>query len=145
MSGASKSVLAALAGAAAAYLFDPVSGRSRRVRLMGQATARARRSVVEAERRARYEAGRMKGAFHEAGPQRDHPRDDAQLLQKVRSEAVGPSPASTSDMEIHVENGEIVLRGRSHDEEAERDLVHRIEGVTGVRRVRNELSGLTPT
>lgn len=132
--------LAGLVGAAVAYLFDPVSGRSRRARLMDQAASRARRSVDEAERRARYEAGRMRGALHEAGPERDFPRDDAQLLQKVRSEAVGPSSATTSDLEIHVENGEVILRGRSRDLAAESDLVRRIEDVTGVRRVRNELT-----
>lgn len=140
MSSFSKSLLAALAGATIAYLFDPVSGRSRRARMMDQTAALARRSVDEAERRARYEAGRVKGAVHEAGPERDHPRDDAELLQKVRSEAVGPSSASTSDIEIHVDDGEVVLRGVSRDRGAEEDLVQRIDGVTGVRQVRNELS-----
>lgn len=140
MSSFSKSLLAALAGAAFAYLLDPVSGRSRRARIMDQTVALARRSVDEAERRARYEAGRVKGAVHEAGPERDYPRDDAELLQKVRSEAVGPSSASTSDIEIHVDDGEVVLRGVSRDRGAEDDLVQRIDGVTGVRRVRNELS-----
>lgn len=140
MSSFSKSLLAALAGAAIAYLLDPVSGRSRRARIMDQTVALARRSVDEAERRARYEAGRVKGAVHEAGPERDYPRDDAELLQKVRSEAVGPSSASTSDIEIHVDDGEVVLRGVSRDRGAEDDLVQRIDGVTGVRRVRNELS-----
>lgn len=140
MSSYMRTTMAALAGAAVAYLFDPISGRGRRARLMDQASARARRSVDEAERRARYEVGRMKGAIHEAGADRDFPRDDAELLQKVRSEAVGPSGASTSDIEIDIEDGEVVLRGVSRDLRAESDLVHRIEEVTGVRRVRNELS-----
>ncbi len=140
MSSFWKSLLAALAGAATAYLIDPVSGRSRRARIMDQTAALARRSVDEAERRARYEAGRVKGAVHEAGPERDYPLDDAELLQKVRSEAVGPSSASTSDIEIHVDNGEVVLRGVSRDQGAEDDLVQRIDGVTGVRGIRNELS-----
>lgn len=140
MSSFSKSLLAALAGAATAYLFDPVSGRSRRARIVDQTAALGRRSVDEAERRARYEAGRVKGAVHEAGPERDYPRDDAELLQKVRSEAVGPSSFSTSDVEIHVDDGVVVLRGVSRDLKAEGDLVRRIEDVTGVRRVRNELS-----
>jgi osmotically-inducible protein OsmY len=140
MSSFIRTLMAAMAGAAAAYLLDPVSGRGRRARLMDQAAARARRSVDEAERRARYEVGRMKGAVHEAGPARDFPRDDAELLQKVRSEAVGPSRVTASDIEIQVEDGEVVLRGASRDLDAESDLVHRIEEVTGVRRVRNELA-----
>lgn len=140
MSGFIKSVIAAAAGAAVAYLFDPVSGRGRRARLTDQTAAGARRAVNEAQTRARYEAGRAKGAMHEAGPDTDYPKDDAELLQKVRSEAVGPSDVSTADIEIHIEEGEVVLRGLSHDLEAEEDLVRRIEDVTGVRRVRNELS-----
>lgn len=135
-----KSALIALGGAAVAYLFDPVSGRGRRARLADQAGALGRRSVEEAERKARYEAGRLKGAVHEAGPAQDFPRDDAELLQKVRSEAVGPSPFSGSEIEIHVEDGEVILRGAGRDQDAEDDLIHRIEAVTGVRQVRNELT-----
>lgn len=140
MSRLTTTALAALAGAAAAYLFDPVSGRGRRARLVDQASARAKRLAEEAERRARYEAGRIKGTVHEAGLDRDFPRDDAELLQKVRSEAVGPSAASSHDIEIHVENGEVVLRGVSPDERVEGELVRRIGEVTGVRGVRNELT-----
>lgn len=140
MSGFMKMALAAAAGAAAAYLFDPVSGRSRRARLSDQAAAGARRTADEAQTRARYEMGRAKGALHEMGPDTDYPTDDAELLQKVRSEALGPSRFASSDIEIHVDDGEVVLRGASRDLEAEKDLVQRIEHVTGVRRVRNELS-----
>ena len=101
-----------------------------------------RDGAEEASRRARYEVGRAKGLMHEAGGDSDYPADDRTLLQKVRSEAVGPSDVSTSDIEIDVENGEVILRGASPDSIKEKDLVRRIQNVTGVRRVRNEL---TPT
>lgn len=142
MAGFMRTVLAAAAGATIAYLFDPVSGRTRRARLSDQAAARARRAAEETETRARYEMGRAKGALHDAGRDTDFPADDAELLQKVRSEAVGPSDISTADIEIHVDGGEVVIRGMSRDQAAERELVTRIQQVTGVRAVRNELTSV---
>lgn len=133
-------LLAAGIGAAVAYFMDPVSGRSRRARLADQAASRVRRSGDEVAARARYEMGRAKGVAHEVGPHTDYPADDAELLQKVRSEAVGPSPVRASDLEMHVDRGEVTLRGVSRDLEAEKDLIRRIESVTGVRHVRNELA-----
>lgn len=133
-------LLAAGIGAAVAYLMDPVSGRSRRARLADQAASRVRRSGDEVAARVRYEMGRAKGVVHEVGPHTDYAADDAELLQKVRSEAVGPSRARASDLEIHVDRGEVTLRGVSRDLEAEKDLIRRIESVTGVRHVRNELA-----
>ncbi len=84
--------------------------------------------------------GRAKGTIHEMGADADYPADDQMLLQKVRSEAVGPAGLSTSDIEIDVENGEVILRGASQDAAREMDLVRRIQDVTGVQRVRNELT-----
>lgn len=135
-----RNLVVAGAGAAAAYLLDPVSGRSRRARLSDQARARLSQTTNELQAKGRYEMGRVKGAIHEAGPDTDFPVDDAELLQKVRSEAVGPSRIRPSDIEIHVDAGEVVVRGVSRDQEAEHDLVDRIRGVTGVTRVRNELT-----
>lgn len=140
MSGMKRFLFGAAFGFVAAYLWDPDSGRSRRLRLVDEAAARVRRGVDEASARARYEVGRAQGAVHEAGPARDLPDDDAELLQKVRSEAVGPSGISTAQLEIHVNDGEVTVRGRSPGAEKERDLFSRIEGVTGVRRVHNELT-----
>lgn len=135
-----KIALAAAAGAVAAYLFDPNSGRGRRARLSDQAKARGRRTMQEVEKRTRYEAGRAQGLLHEMRAGVDYPADDAELLQKVRSEAVGPSPIGTSDIEIHVDDGEVVLRGTARDPDAVGDLVDRIRDVAGVRAVRNELT-----
>lgn len=84
-----RNLVVAGAGAAAAYLLDPVSGRSRRARLSDQARARLSQTTNELQAKGRYEMGRVKGAIHEAGPDTDFPVDDAELLQKVRSEAVG--------------------------------------------------------
>ncbi|MDX1747114.1 MAG: YtxH domain-containing protein, partial [Halobacteriales archaeon] len=88
-------------GAAVAYLFDPVSGRGRRARLADQAGARARETADQVRKRADYTAGQMRGAAHEAFNRRDdEPADDAELLQKVRSEAIGPSGVPTDGFEV---------------------------------------------
>lgn len=129
-------VVAAAVGAAIAYLFDPVRGRSRRARLRDQAAARGRDVLEEAGRKARYQAGKVKGAVHERLPSRPSPPpDDATLLQKVRSEAVGPSGIPTEGIEIHVEEGVVHLRGTFPSPGEERELAERIRRVEGVRDV----------
>lgn len=134
-------LIAAALGALVTYLLDPVSGRGRRARLRDQSAARLRDAAEETAARARYESGRIRGVMHELGDHDDDaPADDDELLQKVRSEAVGPSGADAGDIEVNVEDGEVVLRGTMTDPGATRELVTRVESVTGVRRVRNEIS-----
>lgn len=126
-------------GAAIAYLWDPVSGRSRRARLQDQATARLSNTLDTAQKQARYQAGRAKGAVYEAVSSDEPPRDDRELLQKVRSEAVGMVPGSLDHVDVRVENGVVHLLGESRDVAREHELVERVRDVTGVREVRNEL------
>lgn len=126
-------------GAVIGYLFDPDRGRHRRAQLRDQLTARTRDVAQEAERSARYQAGRAKGAVAGLIPDQP-PEDDASLLQKVRSEAIGPSAIPTDDIEIHVDDGVVVIRGRIPDPQAADELVSRIRNVTGVRDVYAEIS-----
>jgi osmotically-inducible protein OsmY len=136
MASIPKFTLGLAAGAAIAYLFDPVSGRGRRTRLADQLKAEARDAAEEAGRRTRFQAGRLKGAVHDlVASGTDMPENDTELLQKIRSEAVGPSSLSTSDVEIDIANGEVTVRAGTIDETALQDLLSRIRSVTGVRRV----------
>jgi hypothetical protein len=139
MRGFAKLTTGAAVGAGMAYLLDPQLGRTRRARLADQIKARGRRMAAVGGRKARYQAGRIKGLVHEAG---DLVRsedggplvDDATLLQKVRSEVVGPSGIAASDLSIQVDDGVVVLRGpRATDQDLEDQLL-RLEGVRGVRR-----------
>lgn len=129
--------LAFVAGLTWQYLFDPVSGRGRRTRLRDQIYARARQGGRQAAKRARYRVGQARGAAHRAMPTRpgNGVIDDELLLQKVRSEALGPANAGSVDVEVH--SGVVVLRGA--DPGAERALVERIAAVNGVRRVDSRL------
>lgn len=136
-----RSLTAAGVGALAAYLFDPVSGTGRRARLKDQVQAAARQGYETVERRARYERGRLQGALHELGHSgEDRPRDDAELLQKVKSEALGPAGVVDA-VTVEVAEGNVVLRGHLADESIRRDVVSRVEAVTGVRSVHLETSG----
>lgn len=129
-------------GAAIAYLWDPVSGRSRRARLKDQMAAEVRDAAGAIRKKARFQAGRAKGAVYEALATEEPPRDDRELLQKVRSEAVGRVPGSLDHVDVRVDDGVVYLLGESTDTARERELVERVRDVTGVREVRNELVGL---
>lgn len=126
-------------GAAIAYLFDPDRGAQRRAQLADQARARARDLAEDADRTARYEAGKVKGAVADLIPDQP-PEDDATLTQKVRSEAIGPSGVPTDHLEMHVDDGVVVLRGSVPSDGDAAELARRIREVAGVREVQVELS-----
>lgn len=126
-------------GFAVGYLLDPVSGRSRRARFRDQTAARISDMMDTAGKKTRYEAGRARGVAHEMLRSDQQPADDQQLLQKVRSEAVGMVPGSVNHIQIDVDDGVVTLTGISDDRAREHDLIRRIRDVTGVRDIRNEL------
>jgi osmotically-inducible protein OsmY len=125
-------------GALLAYLFDPDRGKGRRSKLEDQARARMRDTAGKVSRRSKYEAGRVRGLAHEVLSTEDPPRNDAELLQKVRSEALGPA-GLTGDIEIRVDDGVVVLVGQPVGEDREQELIERIEDVAGVSSIRSEL------
>lgn len=140
MSRIVKNVITMAAGAAIAYLFDPVSGKTRRARLADQAAARGRDIAEEARAEAEYRAGQAKGVVHEVlDPDGDVPADDAELLQKVRSEAIGPSGVPTDGFEVHTDAGQVVIRGQVPADADIDGMIDRIMNVTGVRSVEHEL------
>jgi osmotically-inducible protein OsmY len=126
-------------GAAIAYLWDPVSGRSRRARLEDQIAADVRDRADAIRKKARYQAGRAKGVAYETLTSEEPPRDDHELLQKVKSEAVGMVPGSLDHVDVRVDDGIVYLLGESTDTARERELMERVRDVIGVREVRNEL------
>lgn len=126
-------------GAAILYFWDPVAGKGRRARLKDQTASEVRGLGDTAVKRARYEAGRVKGLIHEKMPTDRAFYDDHTLLQKVRSEAIGPMGDAVGPVDLRVEDGVVHLTGMSRDRTAEAELVARIKEVAGVRDIRNEL------
>jgi hypothetical protein len=127
-------------GATIAYLFDPDLGRSRRARVRDQMAAKGRRALARLSGRAEYQAGKARGMVHEAMASRRRPRtfDEDTLLQKVRSEAVGPWKIGAEEpQEIHIEvDGQrVTIEGRvasPADRERLREMVSKVEGVDRV-------------
>lgn len=56
---------ALMAGITLEYLFDPQLGRTRRARLADQMKAKVRRLARDAEKKVRYQRGRLRGVVHE--------------------------------------------------------------------------------
>ena len=127
-----RTATSAAAGATAAYFFDPIAGKGRRTRLRDQMAARIRRAGRDVQKKARYEAGRMKGKVYEAtGFAGQMPVDEQTLIQKIRSEALGPAGDNDVAVEVDIESGEVVLHGNIDD-----DVVRRVGEVSGVQAVR---------
>ena len=107
-----RTATSAAAGATAAYFFDPIAGKGRRTRLKDQMAARVRKVGRRLEKRARYEAGRMKGKVYEAtGMGSQQPEDAQTLVDKIRSEVLGPVGMAGRDIEVDVDfdTGEVTL------------------------------------
>lgn len=125
-------------GAACAYLLDPDRGRSRRARLYDQAAAVARKATRRSKSWAEYQKGAARGAAHRLSKwfKEEEMFDDDKLLQKIRSEALGPSAPSREDVSIDVDNGVVTLDGRvssSGDHEQLLELIAQVEGVAAIR------------
>lgn len=139
-----KLIPGAAVGAAAAYLFDPDRGRSRRARLADQAGAAIRRAGRSVISRMRYQGGAARGlAYRLTTPFRQEgPFDDDTLLQKVRSEALGPWSSTVgdeADIEVEVRGGVVTLTGVVGTPQSRSDLMDRIGKVDGVELIRDDV------
>ena len=132
-------VIAAAAGGAAVYFYDPELGRRRRARLRDQA-ARAQSNVrhtLDAGKRdlvnrAEVIKGRARAWF---SPRKG--TDDV-LAQRVRSK-MGRYVAHPSAIEVSADAGEVTLTGSilAHEHD---DLIEAVSQVPGVRDVLDRLS-----
>jgi hypothetical protein len=133
--------LAALAGAALAYLFDPESGRRRRAMLRDRSVAFVRRGGRQAEQAGRAVAAEAYGVSQKARHLKEEPKeyDDATLAQKVQSEVFRDEDVPKGQINVNAEDGVVVLRGEVERPELIEALVERTRDVQGVRDVRNLL------
>jgi osmotically-inducible protein OsmY len=124
------------------YLLDPDRGRARRARLTDQLSAKGRDISDTVSAKAKYQKGVFEGMAHEVGSifEEEGVYDDATLMQKVRSEAVGPSGIDAGDVVIDITEGIVHLTGSVADKKARRRLVDLIGKVDGVREVDDTLT-----
>jgi hypothetical protein len=135
-------VAGAMAGAVMQYLFDPQVGRTRRVRLADQAAARMRDLKRGADRKLRYQKGRIQGLVYETFErgEGDAPADDEVVLQRIRSSVIGPYPGDLSGLDLRIESGVVILTGTA-PQQVRRNLVDQIRQVAGVRGVVDDIAG----
>ena len=135
--------LAALtAGAAGAFFLDPQSGKQRRHVARDRIAAFLRRRAADAQRKADYAAGHVKGAAYEATrpaqPERPAPNDQA-LTDRVKSEIFRPADAPKDSVNVNVEDGVVYLRGEVKRPEDISALVDAASSIDGVRAVESLL------
>ncbi len=126
------------AGAAAAYLYDPESGRGRRARLQDQAEARLRKVRREAERKGRYVQTTAEGKAEQlARSQAAPPPDDLTLVDKIKSEVLGQDRFREYPVIIDAVDGVVTMRGELADPSSVDEVRRAIEAVPGVREVQS--------
>lgn len=124
------------------YLLDPDRGRGRRSRLADQLSAKGRDVADKVSAKAKYQKGVFEGVAHEVAAifEEDAVYDDETLMQKVRSEAIGPSGVDAADLVLDITDGTVHLTGSVSDKKAHRRLVDLIGKVDGVREVDDTLT-----
>jgi len=126
-------------GAGLMYLFDPKRGRSRRSRLIGEATGLLHRSENRLEKHGRDLLNRMQGfgvrVAEEMAP--EEPPSDEVLLERIRSR-MGHLVSNPHEVEVRVEKGVVTLEGRlAHPER--RRLREEVSAMNGVKRLNAHL------
>jgi osmotically-inducible protein OsmY len=123
-------------GAAAAYLADPDRGAARRAELQQRVTSRATDAAEQATHGARDATQRAMGSVIDAVPEVTPP-SDAVLLERVRSQAIGPSEVPNAQLVTTVVDGVVELRGKIDTLPQREALLAAIGAVDGVREVRD--------
>jgi gas vesicle protein len=133
--------LGAAMGAAAAFLFDPQRGRSRRAQLLDRGAAWLRDARQGLEHGTRQLTSNIEGkvsALRNAGSGEPMP-NDASLAMKVESELFRDADIPKGDINVNVEQGVVVLRGEVGDAGMSERLEKAARGIPGVWEVQNLL------
>jgi osmotically-inducible protein OsmY len=125
-------------GAGLMYLLDPISGKRRRAFTRDQMTHLAKETDRLVGQTGRDLRNRYEGVVAEAKRFWTHEEvSDALLAERVRT-ALGRVVSHPRSLEVAAEHGWITLTGPVLASE-ERQLLHRIRRVSGVRGVENSL------
>jgi osmotically-inducible protein OsmY len=116
-----------------AYLFDPERGKGRRAKLRDQTKSRIRKVQDATRRQVEFQSNRVMGLAHELMSEDASPvLDDDLILQKVKSEVIGP--AQLPSVEVDVRNGVVTISGDIDDAQYRR-LAIEIGKISGVESV----------
>lgn len=142
-------LLAGLGGATVAFFFDPARGRGRRAKTRDQIAGRFRRSRRKIGRVGRWVGAEVEGKKQKIAHMMPEQRayDDVTLAQKVQSELFADPDIPKGELNINVEDGTVVLRGRADTPEmieAIKRRVSKIQGVSGVKSLLHLPNTLAP-
>jgi len=142
--------LAGLAGAAVAYLFDPISGDARRTRLRARIMTVARRRTTVETASAPLSEDVVPEPTAEISDTPEEPRkeaialgpgaaptDDEAIASRIRTEVFGRPDLQTGRIVIDVVRGVAFLRGEMKDGHAIEEIMDLTRAVPGVRGVHN--------
>ena len=120
------------------YLLDPDRGNARRAYLRDQAIGAVHDVRSAADKRVRDLGNRVRGAVFEArAAVRSERVPDEVLVERVRAR-LGHAVSHPSALEVHAEQGRIVLSGPVLEGEVER-LLSRVRALRGVHAVEHRV------
>jgi hypothetical protein len=141
--------IAGLAGAAVAYLFDPIAGSARRSRLRERISAFTRRRVTP-EEMPRLPVDTVSAPMKEVAdtPERpmkeavavtreDRPNSDAAIADRIRMRVQTRPDLETEGLVVDVLRGVAFLRGDLKDRAQIDEIVDLTGAVPGVQKVQN--------
>jgi uncharacterized membrane protein len=138
MTGQNKLIAGVVVGAGAMYLLDPDRGARRRALLRDRGVRASHKLGDGLAATARDARNRTAGAAAELRSRfRPDQTDDEVLHDRIRS-AIGRVVSHPSAITVEVSDGRVTLTGHVLVEEVN-NLVKQVEGVRGVKEVRNEL------
>src|ERR687892_857707 len=140
--GSMRAKTAFLAGAGAAYFFDPETGKRRRHVARDRSLSALRHLQRGAVKKVKLAGGHARGVAaisRRAVTQPPVAADDETVAQRIRSDALRDIGLSTKDIDVRVEDGFATLRGSvATIDDADR-LVSRVRKVPGVKDVSAEV------
>ena len=130
--------MGAALGALAAWFLDPQAGAQRRNTTRDRIAAffRRRRWTL---RGLAADLGGWKEKVKHLREEEKLPRNDATLVDKVRSEVLRDAEMPKGSININAENGVVILRGEVERPELIDELERKVRKVHGVERVENLL------
>jgi osmotically-inducible protein OsmY len=132
-------------GAAVAYFFDPVRGRSRRIQAAEQLAATGRDLLRQTSRQGSRALSDLQGQADRLGQQaavqteRLATQDDVTVAKRVESQIFRDRSLPSGAVSVNAEDGVIVLRGELDSEEQIRRVEAAAREVAGVRGIQNLL------
>jgi osmotically-inducible protein OsmY len=129
----------AVVGSVAAFLLDPVRGRSRRTQVVQRAGHLLRRLRRRTEHQVSIATHQITGLFERSRhlTVEDRAPTDEKLRDRVQSELFREPDIPKGDLNVNVEKGTVVLRGHVDSDAMKGRLGVKARSIQGVKRVEN--------